>query len=133
MTTTSRYDQRTRGVTLRVLDLTPVLADIAEPGPGETVRAGFDPYATVEHDGHLYVVCNEGVGWEVTDDDPLPVDLYVSAPTGFGIFPRWEVTLTPADVHRLATDDEVDLADLIRSFGARLESNFWAWHRTLTA
>lgn len=127
------HAERARGVLLRTLDLTEVQAEADRAiDEGETARIGHAPYAAAEHDGHLYVVCEEGVGWEVTDEDPLLIDTYVSTGTGIGIFPRFQVVLSPAEVRAAATGDEVDLADLIRTFGSRLEANFWVWHRTLT-
>jgi hypothetical protein len=140
---------RTAGVTLRLL----TLADVTGPAyekwkahaevDGKTVTAtrlkvGNTPYAAVEHNGRLYVICVEGVGWEVTDTAPLEVDLYSETLNdkdqiaSFGMFPVMEAHLTPAEVRERMTDETVDLSDLIRSFGQRLEDNFWAWHRLLT-
>lgn len=128
----NRTIDRTRGVTLRVLDINRVAAE-ASKQLDRTLRTSFEPYAMAEHDGHLYVVCNEGVGWEVTDKDPLYLDLYAHSENGISIFPTCQAKLSPAEVRELATDQEIDLADLIRTFGSRLESNFWSLHELLSA
>jgi len=79
-------------------------------------------------------VCGEGVGWQVDDGNPWDLDLYTKSAESFGMFPIWSVTLTVADVIRLQDPSagSIDLADLIRTFGGRLEANFHLWHRTLT-
>lgn len=140
MTSSSRHGERARGITLTLLDLTHVTAQArkeiapAEPNPQEVdVSLGFEPYAMAEHGGKLYVVCHEGVGWEVTDDDPFPLDLYVSRPGHLAIAPRFSALLRPEEVRAAATEQTVDLADHVRRFGSRLEANFWTWHRALTA
>lgn len=136
--------ERARGVELRLLDLSGLTEQALEKynqhraidgkKPATEMRVGNEPYAVMEVGGRLYVVCNEGVGWEVTDESPLEVDLYPQyGPGSFGIFPAMEATLKPSEVRARATGEMVDLADLIRTFGARLEDNFWTWHRVATA
>jgi hypothetical protein len=133
----ARDSERARGVTLRVLDFTPLIADVPltdDDRAKETTPApAFAPYAVAERDGHVWVVCNEGVGWDVTEDEPLTVDLYPQRPGHIAILPKWQAGLGPDEVRELATGEEIDLADLVRRFGGRLESNFWTWHRKLAA
>lgn len=133
-TTTTRQ----RGVTLRLLDLQALseraLAtwQAARPDSAYTsMEPGFAPYAVAEHDGVLYVICNEGVGWTVTEDSPLEVDLYGKSEDSFSMLPNLTATLSVDDVRTLITEEEVDLADHVRSFGSRLESNFAMWYRRL--
>lgn len=127
----TRTDERQRGVILHLIDFSDLLAQVPTEGE-ETADVGFGSYAMTElADGRLYVVCNEGVGWEVTDDEPLEVDLYVSDPDHIAIMPRYRTSLTPAEVRAAATGGEVDLADHVRRFGGRLEDNFRIWHRKL--
>lgn len=128
------YDERTRGVKLRLLDLSIPKAQIADlpDTHGKDVQVGFEPYAVAEADDQLYVICHEGVGWKVDDDHPLRVELYVSEPDHIAIVPSYVAKLTPAEVRAFTTDEEVDLADHVRKFGARLEGNFWTWHRQLS-
>lgn len=62
----------------------------------------------------VYILCTEGVGWHVTPDKP---------DSEFGT--------VQAILANDANKPEIDLADFVRSFGARLESNFWLWHARL--
>lgn len=132
--------ERERGVLLRRLDIArleaKVRAEATESGELQdverfTVSAGYG-YAIAEHNGTLYALCSEGVGWPVSDDAPLHVDLYLHEPDTMHLLPRWAVLLSPDEVRALATDEQVDLADFVRRFGARLESNFYLWHRELS-
>lgn len=136
---------RPRGVMLRLLDLHEVVEYATEharkedEAKGDTrpskVRLGSDPYAATEHDGRVYVVCHEGVGWEVTDTDPMRFDVFVEHQTASGwemsILPSFMVTMGKDGVLAAATGPETDLADLVREFGARLETNHAVWYRTL--
>jgi hypothetical protein len=86
---------------------------------GGTVPAYGYALATVR--GTAYVLCTEGVGWEVTEDRPLIVDTFGG-----------EYTLTLAEVReRAERGTDTDLADFVRTFGARLDSNFYGWHRRI--
>lgn len=127
----TRTDERQRGVILHVIDFSRVLAEVPREDD-QTVDVGFGPYAMIEKDGLLYVVCNEGVGWEVTDTEPLQVDLYVTSPGYLAIMPSFRARLTPEEVRAAATGGPVDLADHVRRFGARLESNFSMWRDRLS-
>lgn len=127
---------RPRGVTLTLLDLTQVIEDAntwwtSEHQDGSWVEVGYAPYAAAEHNGDLYVVSNEGVGWKITDTSHLILDLYRKSPNGFGILPAMEASLTPDEVRACMTGEDIDLADLIRVFGRRLEDNFNTWFATL--
>lgn len=137
-----RDRERTRGVTLRLLDLSGIEEaalerynahlEIDGKEPVDRMSVGSEPFAVAEKDGTMYVVCNEGVGWEITDEDPLEIDLYSHKGNSFGIFPVMSASLKPEDVRNRTTDTEVDLADHIRTFGARLESNFSQWYSVLS-
>ena len=129
-------EERPRGVMLTVLDLTGVVEGAQKMLPdGETAELAHQPYAAAHGpSGELIVVCHEGVGWIVgdgEDQEDLEVPIHVRTPTGFSIFPRYMAHLDRAEVEVLMTGELVDLADLIRTFGARLEANFWLWHRRL--
>jgi hypothetical protein len=65
-------------------------------------------------------VCTEGVGEWLTDGNCIEV--WVSG--GFRQF------TIPLGLNRIPVREEpVDLAGHVRSFGARLESNWYLWHR----
>jgi hypothetical protein len=137
-----RGAERVRGVTLRIIDLhglvenagteirEKMLLNGQEVPDGFEIRPGFEPWAYTEHDGRHFVICNEGVGYEVSMDEPWEVPLYSRRKGFVSILPSWTVPLTPGEIAPMA-GEEIDLADLIRSFGARLEQNFWIWFREL--
>lgn len=107
--------------------------------------------------GHLYTICTEGVGpsMGVTFDDPLEVSFHGTYHTrsesikedllgrpvpgeinpnshSFDSMPFANVTLDPDELRSYPIIEEVDLADFIRSFGNRLEQNFWNWFQILS-
>ena len=128
MTTTTT---RPRGVILHVLDLRPVLATVPL-GEGESADVAFGPYAICDSGDTLYVICHEGVGWEITDDCPFDLGIYVARQGFMAIAPRFLATLSFDEVRVLPRGEEIDLADLVRVHNDRLENNFRTWYRTLT-
>lgn len=107
--------------------------------------------------GHIYTVCTEGVGPDtgVTFDDPLFIEFHGSyyvredstmedllgrpvpgeikpGSHTFDCMPFASTTLNPDELRSYPILEEVDLADFIRSFGARLEGNFWSWFKVLS-
>lgn len=135
------YEQpaRPRGVVLTRLCFTEDATDAAlrkmqrmYPDDGFTsAQPGFAPYAAHDSDAGLFVVCNEGVGWEVTEEKPFNLEMYGHTQDGFTIAPLVSVPFTPDEVRDLATGEPIDLADLVRTFGSRLEVNFNLWHGKL--
>lgn len=105
--------ERTRGTIVRTFD----------------APHGMYGYAyAVGPDGTEYVICSEGVGWLVSDDVPLIVDT-MSGPSG--MYGEYNMPLT--EIRELAArGTDTDLADFVRVFGARLESNFYGWQRRLS-
>ena len=67
------------------------------------------------------VVCTEGVGWEC--DEYGLVTVPMTTPMGASA----HVKLSGTVVAKCLTDEEVDLADWVRVFGDRLETNFDVW------
>jgi hypothetical protein len=146
----SRFDERPRGVMVKVLDMSELEASALE----YRQRTHPDCYnakiyggktAVAEKDGKLFMICTEGVGYEVTDEEPAYFEFHgnyvirdeetgeiVSGKESFDFMPFAEVTKTPAELMSYPVVEEVDLADFIRSFGARLESNFWLWFKELS-
>ena len=124
-------EPRTRGVLGYLMDLAPLEQRASERGGGP-FKAGFGPYGAFRDDGVWFIVNNEGVGGVVKDDEPYSIPLYRQLEGAISLFPELEARLTPADVEKLLGDELVDLADLIREFGGRLESNFWLWFHALS-
>lgn len=101
---------RTRGTLVRTV---PVSA---------TVHPSY-AYAMATVGADTYVICSEGVGWKVTADEPLIVDTLLGTHV-----------MTVDEVREAAEHGtDVDLADHVRTFGSRLESNFWGWHARLNS
>jgi hypothetical protein len=143
------FKERARGVTVQVLDFTPIYEMVIEKF--KTKRPDIDTVGTytwalaVDPAGNHYLVCDEGVGGEISDDEAYGVDLWdrterevKETEDGGKAFTLDMMAITTArlklsDVREhLPVVEEVDLADFIRTFGARLEDNFWLWHDALT-
>ena len=67
------------------------------------------------------VVCTEGVGWECEEYGLVTVPM--QTPMGASAHVKLSGTL----IAKFLTDEEVDLADWVRVFGDRLETNFNIW------
>lgn len=67
------------------------------------------------------LICTEGVGW-VADGYNLINIRFAHGFTGEARLPIYE-----GAVEGMLTGETVELADHIRTFGDRLESNFWLW------
>ncbi len=95
-------DTRTRGI-------------MVYPMP-EAVTGGYDAYALlVREDGDVRMVHSEGVAYVVSEEKPWTWNDFSPACPSY----------SPADLITLAIQSPpVDLADWIRTFGHRLESNF---------
>lgn len=136
-----RSDSRVHGVvTLRVLSLPKdtigeIRQMLAEKGEKEYETLTPEAIAVgVASDGKVYGICSEGVGWEVTDEERLVIDVHGSNETSFSMFPVACIKMGKAEVLAACEGgEEVDLADWVRAFGDRLETNFGIWFRTLQA
>lgn len=86
------------------------------PMPPEVNGPFGDRYALLtRHDGAVRMVHHEGVAYNVTDDKPWCWTDYDPSQPRF----------TPDELNALIDPAKaVDLADWVRTFGARLESNF---------
>lgn len=146
----SRFAERARGVTVKVLDLSDLEAEALEwqkernPDCTKVNIYGGD-WAVAEKDGHLFAICTEGVGFEVTEEEPLTLEFhgnYVARDeetgeikpnvTKFDVMPFGSYDLIPQDLLDYPVAEEKDLADYVRTFGARLEDNFWLWFKELS-
>jgi hypothetical protein len=144
--------ERARGVTLKTLDMGPLYEQIAvlvreKLKPDVTaVKTPYKWALGTDRHGRTYLVCDEGVYWGIGNDGIRPTGHY--GPCDFEVWDATErrndegnllmqvmslatVQLPLADVEPLVSG-EVDLADFVRSFGDRLETNFWLLHEELT-
>lgn len=127
---------RARGTIVTKLDLSKVKADalpFVQKQVPEATGVSFrqTDYAVAEVGRKLFVIGTEGVGEEVTPFTPFEVEVYAEVPNSISILPCAILRLKPAEVRKAATGPKVDLADFIRTFGARLERNFDIWRNTL--
>jgi hypothetical protein len=133
--TMTRTEGRPRGAVLTLLDLNPLLDQVRarqEIPADHGAEFGWGPYAYgYATNGRMIVVSSEGTGYYVYDGSELPLSVYVSSPGHMALMPKFEVYLTEAQVLALPTKGQVDLADHVRVFGARLEANFWQLFHTL--
>jgi hypothetical protein len=80
-----------------------------------------DSMVVVNGDKGVATVCTEGVGWFIDGEGLLPVNYHV------GQFGSGYLDITPEELMPLISNETIDLADFIRSFGDRLENNFYSW------
>lgn len=91
--------------------------------PCDTLEVGYSQNMLFAVDRGIGAVVNdEGVGAEFTDEDT--VNVYYRL--GISIFP---LAIPVDDINNAVTDERVDLADGIRTFGARLDANHATWFR----
>lgn len=130
-----RTDGRKGGAIASTLDPAVLLdagrAAYAEEHPGAGAAALVDhgplPQMTFTADGDLVAVVNgEGVGGVGTDG--TTVDVW------FSVGGMWDTLPIPLSIIAEATGREtIDLADGIRHFGARLDSNHYGWRARYTS
>jgi hypothetical protein len=145
-----RHDRTSmRGVEVRLVDFTS-LAEKATVWAREAIpdrvtettvlRVGFAPWGVfTAADGQTVLVCVEGVGYLVTDDESTTasVSFYAHRKSGdgskfVGMAPVASATVTLQELAALETGETVDLTDHVRSFGERLESNVREMHLLAT-
>lgn len=87
-------------------------------------RVVAEPMVAILGANGIATVCTEGVGWYKNHDN----DKYTLLYDDINSFGLW-IEVTFHDLARLLVNSQpVNLADFIRVFGARLESNFDLWH-----
>lgn len=155
-------DERARGVIVKVLDLSALEAQALEFRQKThedcyQARVFASPHAVVEaKDGTLWTICVEGVMYPLTEDQGFEAQFHGSyylrdestvedllgrnvpgeiVPTKhtFDMMPFASVDISKEDLlQEYPVKEEMDLADFIRTFGSRLESNFWTAYDILT-
>lgn len=88
-------------------------------------------YGRMVVDDRVYLLNSDGVGHEVTDDDPIVIqfhgEIQKENSNGISFFPVAQAGLTKSDILKLPVIEKKNLAEFIRSFGKRLESNYRQW------
>lgn len=131
-----RYKQRRKGVTARLIDgfINLHIQEIIRLTYGSfdgIEKCGVEPLVfieTIDNDAwgkpRVAIIGTEGVGWK-SDSDSGIISVPVWSNNGMS-------QARPVELHRdvlmkFVTDETVDLADWVRVFGDRLESNLWLW------
>lgn len=116
--------ERQRGKVGLVLDndilLEATLKQIASAQDRAWATLAFDLNVLYVTERGLAIVTSEGVG-HIEEGGTIKVEVALG---GFLV----SVKVPVEDARRAATTTGADLADVVRSFGARLENNFWIWH-----
>ena len=92
-----------------------------DSGDSDTVVEA-EPFVVVSTATGLATICSEGVGWWANDDGKYLLGGYVGAwgePTYF---------VTAEELGSLISDEMIEFSDFVRSFGARLETNYSLWY-----
>lgn len=86
----------------------------------------------IRHGDDVYWLDTEGVivTQPISEDNPIKVNVRSHIDHGDGksshsMFPKWQITLQGDDLVEYFSDEGVPLEEFVRSFGQRLESNFW--------
>jgi len=94
-------------------------------------------FGFIETTDGLFALNDDGVGDTdpITDTNPLQIGICAEynreGKKSFDAFPQWIVKLTPDDIRRFAGEKQ-NLADFIRTFGSRLQTNFEKWNDFLS-
>lgn len=79
----------------------------------------------VKTDKGVAYICTEGVGWWAEDDGTIEVQFHGGMSIGYTAIPL-------EDVVACLSSETVELGEFIRTFGDRLDSNFWLWARKIS-
>jgi hypothetical protein len=124
---------RTRGTLIDQLDPQALTAFIQKESGIENARPTYEYGFGIDTEGNIALICSEGVGDYPDADGKFTLSLSITSPKDAdgGYTVGWrEATVDIADLITLPST-KVDLADFIRVFGARLESNFYIWQGAL--
>ena len=92
-----------------------------ESGDNDTVVEA-EPFVVVSTATGLATICSEGVGWWANDDGKYLLGGYI------GAFGEPTYYVTAEELESLISDEMIEFSDFVRSFGARLETNYSLWY-----
>jgi hypothetical protein len=121
-------ERKPSNIIVKKLDMTDFLEeakkDISEMEQCVKVDIQY-PLGFVDTKGGMMVICEEGVGWVIQDNENFPVELFVKQKENeIPLFPKYEVKISPEKLREFPTT-YVPLEKFIRVFGSRLESNYY--------
>ena len=116
---------RENDIIVHVIDTVKATAFIKERlNAPEDANIEADRMAIVNGKNGLATVVTEGVGWFADKNGGIPINYY-SGNYGSGGY----IDITEDELKSLISSEVVNLADHIRSFGDRLETNFYIWRQ----
>ena len=118
-----RYSSRTFGTVVHVLDVEKATAFIKERFEAPDLDITAERMAIVNGKNGVATVLTEGVGWFADKAGMLPINYWgKNGNNGY-------LDITPAELAPLISDETIDLADHVRVFGDRLETNLYVWQQ----
>ena len=111
--------ERIRGTVVHLLDPEKTTKFLQTKLDNPEIKSA--PMVVVNGNKGIATICGEGVGWFVDEKGLLPIDYHV------GQFGSGYLDITPEELMPLISDKTIDLADFVRTFGDRLENNFYLW------
>ena len=117
----SRYENRTFGTIVHVLDVEKATALIKRRFNNQDAEITAERMAIVNGKNGVATVLDEGVGWYADKEGKLPINYWgKNGNNGY-------LDITPEELAPLISDETIDLADHVRVFGDRLETNLYLW------
>ena len=117
----SRYENRTFGTIVHVLDVEKATALIKRRFNNQDAEITAERMAIVNGKNGVATVIDEGVGWFADKNGKLPINYWgINGSGGY-------LDITPEELMPLISDETIDLADHVRIFGDRLETNLNIW------
>ena len=117
--------ERELGTIVHTLDENATLALIRNKLGNPDADIYPEPMVVVNGKNGLATVITEGVGWFADKDGGIPINFYARNGYGSGGY----VDVTEEELCGVISDKTIDLADHIRTFGDRLETNFYIWQQ----
>jgi hypothetical protein len=142
MPTLTNHKREPTAVTVNVLDLTSLYADALEwlkahkperAAQCTGMSSGWEKGYVKTANGDLYILDRDGIGHNspVTDENPVIINIYADSNAVISGKPDISASLGKSDLLKLPVKATENLANFIRSFGSRLESNYRDWHSLL--
>ena len=118
-----RYSSRTFGTVVHVIDVEKATAFIKERFENPEANITAERMAIVNGKNGLATVLDEGVGWFADKVGGIPINYYgKNGNSGY-------IDITAEELKTLISDETIDLADHVRVFGDRLETNLYVWQQ----
>jgi hypothetical protein len=118
---TDRYSQRTFGTIVHLLDVEKATQFIKDFYNDQEFDVTAERMAIVNGENGLATVITEGVGWYADKDGGIPINYWgKNGRNGY-------IDITADQLKTLISDETIDLADHVRVFGDRLETNLYLW------